>query len=200
LFLDPLASHYAMSLESFIPSVPLALPVSSYALLVTLACLAAIIDLLTRRIPNLLVLSGAILGLALATWQGGISAIALSLGGLLLGFLLLLPGYLLRMTGGGDVKLMASLGCLLGPRLVMYAFVLYILAGLGWALIYALYAWAFQGAELPFARYWAMLRTFLRIGRAAYVRPRPTEAMGRRLPMAPAIAFGAIAAPLLLAP
>lgn len=189
-----------MSLGSLVPSGPLALPLSSYVVLVTLAVMAATIDLRTRRIPNLLILSGAILGLALAVWQGGIPAITISLSGLLLGFLLLLPGYLLRMTGGGDVKLMASLGCLLGPRLVIYAFVLYILAGLGWALIYALYACAFQGAESPFIRYWAMLRTFLSTGQVAYVRPKPNEAMGRRLPMAPAIAFGVIAAPLLFVP
>ncbi len=189
-----------MNLESLTPFGPLALPLSTYIVLVILAVLAATIDLFTRRIPNLLVLSGAILGLALAAWQGGISAIIFSLGGLLLGFLLLLPGYLLGMTGGGDVKLMASLGSLLGPRLVLYAFALYILAGLGWALVYALYAWAFQGAESPFARYGAMLRTLLVTGQVAYVRPKPNEALGRRLPMAPAIAFGVIAAPLLFGP
>ena len=114
--------------------------------------------------------------------------------------MLLLPGFLLRMTGGGDVKLMASVGSLLGPRLVLYAFILYILAGLVWALVYTFYAWAFQGAEPPLARYGAMLRCLLRTGRVAYIPPKSTEAMGHRLPMAPAIAFGAIAAPLLVAP
>ncbi len=189
-----------MSLESLGPSDSLALPLATYSVLVFLACLAAGIDILTRRIPNLLILSGAILGLVLAAWQGGVSSVTLSLGGLLVGFLLLLPGYLLRMTGGGDVKLMASLGSLLGPKLILYAFALYIPAGLVWALLYATYAFAFQGAGSPFARYWALLRTLLVTGQVAYVRPLPNEALGRRLPMAPAIAFGVIAAPLLFVP
>ena len=176
-----------------------ALPLVNFIVLLTLTIAASLTDLLSRRIPNLITVTGAVLGLFLATW-GGYYGIFLSLGGLFLGFLLLLPGYLLRMTGGGDLKLMASVGSLLGPRLVIHAFLLYILSGLVWALVYALYAWAFQGAQPPLSRYWAMLRCLLRTGRVAYVPPKPTEALGRRLPMAPAIAFGAIAAPLLVTP
>jgi len=186
-----------LSPDAFSSSAHLALPAPTFAVLVMVALLAALLDLATRRIPNWLTVSGVILGLMLSTWQGGIGALAASLGGFLLGLALLLPGFLLRMTGGGDVKLMGAVGSLLGPQLILPAFLLYILAGLAWALIYGLYAWAAQGAPAPFARYGAMLRTLWRTGRFAYVRPRPGEAMGQRLPMAPAIAFGAIAAPLL---
>ena len=178
----------------FPDSIPLSL-----GILVGLVLVASLLDLIWRRIPNWLTLGAALLGLAGGYWEAGISGLGLSLLGLLLGFALLLPGYLLRMTGGGDLKLMAAVGSLLGPRLILYAFLLYILAGLAWALVFGLYAWAAQGAEPPFSRYWAMLRTLLRTGRAAYVRPKASEAMGRRLPMAPAIAFGALAAPLLFA-
>ena len=177
-------------------SLPDGIPLS-LVILATLVLVASLLDLIWRRIPNWLTVSGALIGVALGFWEGGTSGLVTSVLGLLLGFALLLPGYLLRMTGGGDLKLMAAVGSLLGPRLILYAFLLYILAGLAWALIYGLYAWAAQGAEPPLGRYWAMLRTLLRTGRVAYVRPKPSEAMGRRLPMAPAIAFGALAAPLL---
>ena len=171
----------------------------TFVILAALVLIASLLDLLWRRIPNWLTVNAALLGIVLGFWEDGTSGLGMSVSGLVLGFALLLPGYLLRMTGGGDLKLMAAVGSLLGPRLILYAFLLYILAGLAWALVFGLYAWAAQGAEPPFSRYWAMLRTLLRTGRAAYVRPKASEVMGRRLPMAPAIAFGALAAPLLFA-
>ena len=158
---------------------------------------ASLLDLLRRRLPNLLTVGAALIGLILALWQGGLDSLIQSLLGLLLGFALLLPGYIMGFTGGGDVKLMAAVGGFLGPTLLLYAFVLYILAALGFALAYALHAWLVHGADLPLRRYWGMLLALLRTGRVAYVRPKPKEAMGYRLPMAPAIAFGAMAAPFL---
>ncbi len=169
----------------------------SLGILASFVLVASLLDLVWRRVPNWLTVSAALTGFVLGFWEGGTAGLVTSALGLLLGFALLLPGYLLRMTGGGDLKLMAAVGSLLGPRLILYAFLLYMLAGLAWALIYGLYAWAAQGAEPPLGRYWAMLHTLLRTGRVAYVRPKPSEAMSRRLPMAPAIAFGALAAPLL---
>lgn len=161
-----------------------------------LALSAAWIDLTTHRIPNALFVLGSVAGLGLAVWSGGIDGGLLSLAGFFTGLGLLLPSYLLRMTGGGDVKLVAAIGSLLGPRLVLYAFVLYVLAALVWAVAYGIYAWAARGAALPFRRYRCMMRTFVTTGRVAYVRPQPGETMATRVPMAPAIAFGAIAAPL----
>lgn len=180
-------------------SFPDGIPIS-LGILAGLVLVASLLDLIWRRIPNGLTVGAALMGIAVGFWETGASGLSLSILGLLLGFMLFLPGYLLRMTGGGDLKLMAAVGSLLGPSLILYAFLLYILAGLAWALLFGLYAWAAQGAELPFNRYWTMLRTLLRTGRFAYVRPKAGEAMGQRLPMAPAIAFGALAAPLLFAP
>jgi prepilin peptidase CpaA len=172
----------------------------SYLLLIVVAVLAAIVDLGWRRIPNSLTVIATITGFSLALWSGGLSALSTSLLGFLTGLLLFIPGFLLRMTGGGDVKLMAALGSLLGPSLTLYAFVLYAVTGMVWALVYSLYAWATKGASLPFSRHWGMLRTFLHTGQVAYVAPKSGEAIGHRVPMAPVIAFGAIAAPLLFSP
>jgi prepilin peptidase CpaA len=90
---------------------------------------ATAIDLRTRRIPNELTAAMALSGVALAaTGVSGIS-IAASLAGLVLGLLLMLPGYGLGATGAGDVKLMAAVGAIVGPPLVLSAFVCTCLAG-----------------------------------------------------------------------
>ena len=67
------------------------------------------------------------LGLSV-TGVSGVSTAA-SLTGLVLGLLLMLPGYWLGATGAGDVKLMAAVGAIVGPPLVLSAFVCTSLAG-----------------------------------------------------------------------
>ena len=90
---------------------------------------ATVIDLRTRRIPNELtaVIAGVGLGLA-ATGTSGIT-VAASFTGFFLGLLLMSPGYLLGATGAGDVKLMGAVGALMGPGLVVSAFLFTAIAG-----------------------------------------------------------------------
>ena len=90
---------------------------------------ATIVDLRTRRIPNQLTAAMAVIGLGLA--GTGLSGITLgaALVGLVLGFAVMLPGHLLGATGAGDVKLMAAAGALLGPALVLSAFIFAAIAG-----------------------------------------------------------------------
>jgi prepilin peptidase CpaA len=96
------------------------------------ACSGAIVaavDLRTRRIPNVVTLSLAVIGIALsARGASGHSTLA-ALAGLALGFLLMLPGHLFGGTGAGDVKLFAAMGTLLGPGPVVSAFLYTALAG-----------------------------------------------------------------------
>lgn len=174
----------------------LAVPLLNYLAITALVIGAVFFDLRTRRIPNLLVVAGACVGVFLGACQQGIAGISISLLGLATGFALFLPGYALRMTGGGDLKLLAALGTLLGPRLTLYAFALYLPAALAWALLYSATAALRRGMASPFSRYWAMLKTLAITGRFAYQRPAANELMGQRLPMAPAIAFGVLTAPL----
>ncbi len=100
-------------------------------LVVTVVALGAgaIIDAMTRRIPNALTLATTALGIALA--GAGVSHVNVwqSLSGLLLGMLLMLPGYLIGATGAGDVKLLGAAGAVLGVRLVPIAFVYTAIAG-----------------------------------------------------------------------
>lgn len=85
----------------------------------TLALVLAIAvhqDVMYRRIPNHLLWPAACLALLLAAWPSGIGLTSALAGGLV-GASALLPLYLLRLVGGGDLKLMATAGLLLGmPR------------------------------------------------------------------------------------
>lgn len=98
---------------------------------------ATVIDLRSRRIPNELTAAMAGIGLALAvTGTSGVS-VGASLAGIVLGLLLMLPGYALGATGAGDVKLMAAVGAIVGPLVVVNAFLFTAIAGGVLALIVA---------------------------------------------------------------
>ena len=77
---------------------------------------AAIFDVRTHRIPNWLVLLGAVTCFAGQMIQPALLGFGMAgaLKGIAVGFALLLPLYLLRATGAGDVKLMAMVGAYLG--------------------------------------------------------------------------------------
>lgn len=71
----------------------------------------------------------AVSGLALAAaGLTGVTVVA-ALMGMVLGLLLMMPGYALGATGAGDVKLMAAVGAIVGPPLVLSAFVCTALTG-----------------------------------------------------------------------
>src|ERR1039458_5278614 len=77
---------------------------------------AAVFDVLYRRIPNWLTVSGVVLGIAMNTILGPEAGAGLvfSLVGLLVAFGIYAALYALRAMGAGDVKLMAAIGALVG--------------------------------------------------------------------------------------
>jgi prepilin peptidase CpaA len=92
---------------------PPGINVTLLALIVT----AGVYDVLYRRIPNWLTLSGVLAGLALNTFiYQGWPGLELSLFGLAVGFGAYFALYSLRAMGAGDVKLMAAIGALVGVR------------------------------------------------------------------------------------
>lgn len=107
------------------------LPISSWALAALAAGVvtATVVDIRTRRIPNVVTASMALAGLGFAAV--GLSQISLAAAGLgiVLGLALMLPGHALGATGAGDVKLMGAIGSLMGPTLVIKAFLFTAIAG-----------------------------------------------------------------------
>ena len=99
-------------------------------------------DIRSRRIPNVLIFPGALVGVllhaVLPQEMGGLGVLG-SLAGLGTGLALLLPLYLLRVMGAGDVKLMAMTGAFLGAQATAGALLCVLLAGGVLALGAALY-------------------------------------------------------------
>ncbi len=104
------------------------------AVLVVLA-LAAREDLLRQRIPNSLNAAALALGVSMTSLSGGWNGFLDSIGGAFVGGAALIPFYLLRGMGAGDVKLMAASGAFLGPTGALLAAAAALVAGLILALL-----------------------------------------------------------------
>ena len=106
--------------------------------LLLIACLA---DLRTRRIPNALVLVIVLVGAAATmTAYGAWSGITRSLAGAATGFAIWIPFWLLRMMGGGDVKLFAAGAAWLAPMQAVHAAMFAGIAGGVLSLAYLMFA------------------------------------------------------------
>lgn len=90
---------------------------------ILLLIFAAVSDYRTRRIPNWLVVFGALYGVIYNTVLPLTphNNILFPLMGVALGLLLFLPLYLTRAMGAGDVKLLGMVGAFLGPGDTFYA-------------------------------------------------------------------------------
>lgn len=98
-------------------------------LLISLLTLATWHDVRSHRIPNALILTGWIIGVSVSAWLNGIAGVISALEGSIVGLVVLLPFYLIRTLGAGDVKLMAVVGVFLGPTDVLMAILATFLAG-----------------------------------------------------------------------
>jgi prepilin peptidase CpaA len=91
------------------------------AVAVVIGLVAAIEDIARRRISNWIPITAFVAGLCCLTlnrgWRGALSA----LGGAVAGFLVFLVFYCLGGMGGGDVKLMAGLGAVVGIERILPA-------------------------------------------------------------------------------
>jgi prepilin peptidase CpaA len=142
-------------------------------------------DLRSRKIPNTLTLSGALLGIVVFTiaqgWRGAFAAI--SGAGVMFG--LLLPVVLLRGLGAGDWKLMGALGAILGWKRVL----LVLLASVFLAAALAMFLMIRQGrVKSTLKNLWELLCGFFFFG----LQPNPE--IGLENPAASTVPFGAAAA------
>lgn len=152
------------------------------AALLTVACVS---DLRTRLIPNPLVLLIIATGVAFAVVTNpGISGLTHAGAGLLTGFAVWFPFYLLRMMGAGDVKLFAAAATFLGAR-----------GAIEGALYTALFGGALALVYMIFSSGWTW--TFVRLGHSAQQPALLRNALSekrRRMPYALAIAAGVLVA------
>ncbi|GJL55736.1 MAG: type 4 prepilin peptidase 1 [Nitrospirales bacterium] len=85
---------------------------------------AAITDVRWGKIPNVITLPLAGLGLAIHVGANGYQGLLFSLQGFGLGFGLLIIFYALGGMGAGDVKLFGAVGAIIGPNDVFVAFLI----------------------------------------------------------------------------
>ena len=96
---------------------------------IVLGCAAAIDDLRRRAISNWISVTGVAAGLTYHAWRHGLQGLAVAAAGAAIGFVIFLLVYLMKGMGGGDLKLMAAFGALLGPRGILIAALLIAIIG-----------------------------------------------------------------------
>lgn len=134
-----------------------------------------------RRIPNVLTGVGALVGLGAALAEGWLPGLWNACLGLLLGGGVLLPFCLLGVVGGGDMKLMAATGAIVGYPLILRVVTDVCLAG--GLLAIAIMAW--NGI---------LLSTFANAFKILFGMPKPAKGL-RKPPLVPyglAIAAGTL--------
>lgn len=139
-----------------------------------------------RRIPNLLTFSGMALGLGSAFIEGWFPGLWDSFLGLLIAGGIFLPFCLMGVVGGGDMKLMAAVGAIVGYPLVLRVLTDTCMAG--GLLAVAIMAW--NGI---------LLTTFSNAFRIIFGMPRQSKGL-KKPPMVPygiAIAAGTLYAVFL---
>lgn len=109
--------------------IPILVPFILYGCLFGSLLIAAVTDLKSRRIPNIVTYSTIALALFIYGLVSGWSGFAFSLKGTACGLSLLLFPYLLGGMGAGDVKLMGAVGAVLGIDHTVYAFLVIALLG-----------------------------------------------------------------------
>ena len=156
--------------------------------LTVILLIAVIYDIRFHRIPNWLTFPSMVTGIAYHTYMKGTQGFIFSIEGLFLGLAIFMVFYLSAGMGAGDVKLMAAVGGLLGPKGVFMAFI-------GTALIggiYAIILLTLHGhLKETVKRYGAILKMFVFTGKFMYFPPEKRE----KLPLMAygvAITFGTL--------
>jgi prepilin peptidase CpaA len=143
-------------------------------------------DTLYSKIPNLANAVLVLLGLSLHIYSAGLAGAGWALLGLLAGLGLFLVPFLLGGMGAGDVKALAALGTLLGPKIIFQVFLYTAIIGGAMGLLHYLFAHSL----------WEKCRNLYNAFRAGTISdhfrdlPRGAQAEKLRFPYAAAIALG----------
>ena len=150
---------------------------------------SCITDLNSRRIPNAFTAPALAIALLLGGMQGGAWGVLGTLGGLCVGFFMLLPLYIAGGTSAGDVKLLAVAGAYLGPTGAFFAGMFTFVAGAIFGVIWI--AWHRFGATA--LRQLAGTHTGL-VAQLVQVSIHDSQENQSAIAYAPAILAGSVAA------
>lgn len=98
-------------------------------ILVILVAMATFSDIRTRRIPNWLVAAGTVIAVVYHALSPFGEGAIFTLAGLAVGMAILIPLYVLRTMGAGDVKLMGMVGAFVGTAAVINVVLATMVAG-----------------------------------------------------------------------
>lgn len=138
--------------------------------------MAMVFDYKVRRIPNFITFPSLLLGVVIHTIQGGWNGFSASLLGLLAGGGVFLLFYAVGGMGAGDVKLMSSVGALLGAERIVSVMLLTSCIGAVMA-VYTLWRGAGFGAIPKQLKNW---------------RTQTTESSANTIPYGVAIGVGTL--------
>lgn len=158
--------------------------------LILLLAIALAYDLKLHRIPNWLTATGLFAGFALHYYLQDLSGLLVSLSGAVVGLVLLLPFYIRRVMGAGDVKLMAAVGAMMGLPLGLYAVCASLILGGVIGVVY----YAFWGGFRSFLpRFGQMARTLGTTKQFIYIGPHNPNIGKKQFPYSTAICTGTLA-------
>lgn len=120
---------------------------------------AAVTDIWKYKVYNVLTLPLAATGLLYHVVTGGGSGLMFGVGGLMLGFAVLVIPYAFGGIGAGDVKLLAALGAWLGIKVTFWLFVIAGLAGGVYALILMVPNGGFRNIGIRLAVFFYQIRS-----------------------------------------
>ena len=171
----------------------------SHVLLAVMLLTAVMSDVHSRRISNTLVVAGLVLAFMSHAVTLTRHALPLAgpawwspLTGMLTGLTLLMPLYLLRATGAGDVKLMGMVGAFIGVEPVLTSTLYTLIAGGLLSLVFMLRP-GVAAQALTNVRF-LLTDWMFRASSGQSARLAPLHATAARLPYAVAIALGTGAA------
>ena len=133
---------------------------------------AVVFDYRYHKIPNVISLSGWVIGPVLYTLSDVLPSVSSSIYGFLLIFAFTIPLYVLRWMGAGDVKLMASVGAVVGIEYALTVLFGIIITGAVMGVIMLLHRNLFKDS---FQRYGTMLAAGMMLKKPIYLAPNEQE-------------------------
>lgn len=156
-----------------------------YLILSVCVLIASIYDATTKKIPNWISLTIIVSGLSWNTFSAEGLGLKDGGSGLIVGLLLMLPGYIFGSMGAGDTKLMAAIGSVVGFTkvldVVLYSYIVMFVMAILFIIV--------KGDLFKLLLRYKAFIYGLFVGILSYQKPDNSEAAGQRLPLAPAIAL-----------